>query len=227
MYRFLRRLKNGVDYDSLDDGLKGLLDNMKENRMISTSRHKGKKLYKLADNVVMKYRDNDAVLEVFPNRVIGVFFDYDEVFDCKSGGKNIPIVYFLGYEINPSKETVESFNLGGLVKVKVLARGYNGSNEGLLVSLPNSEQDYYNLDGKPCITIGTAGKGKFMDTGKLDFNEEFSSKKFLEGRKGIILNGKVYYNIKEIDVTSTVYDLNYKNGEYCLKKREEKKLFNR
>lgn len=227
MYRFLRRLKNGVDYDLLDDKTKKLLEQLKEYRIVVTSRHKGKKIYKLSDNVDMKYRDNDAEFEVFPNRVIGVFFDYDEIFECKSGGKNTPIVYFLGYEINPSKENVEYFNLGGTVKVKILSRGYNNSNEGLLVNLPNSEQDYFNLPGKPCITIGTAGKGKFMDTGMLDFDEELANKKFIEGRKGIILNGKVYYNINDIKETSNVYELKYRNDEYIFNKKEEKKLYRR
>ena len=226
MYKFLRRLKYGVDYDLLDYKQKELLDRLKEERIVVTSRHKGKKIYKVSDNVMMSYRDDDATFETFPNRVIGVFFDYDELFDCKSGGKNTPIVYFLGYEINPSIDKVENFNLGGTVKVKVMARGYNNSNEGLLVNLPNTEQEFYALPGKPCITIGTAGKGKFMDTGMLDFNEDVS-KKFLEGRKGIILNGKVYYDISEIKETSNVYELKYRNNEYIFNKKEEKKLFRR
>ena len=34
--------------------------------------------------------------------------------------------------------------VGNTVKVKVIARGYNNSNEGLLVNLPNREMEYFN-----------------------------------------------------------------------------------
>lgn len=227
MYRILRRLKTGVDYSMLDSKEKELFDKLKEARILTTSRHKGKKIYKLSDNVNMNYRDDYATFEVLPNRLMGVFFEYDDVFECKSSGKEIPIVYFLGYAINPAKEVVENFDVGNTVKVKVIARGHNNSNEGLLVNLPSREMEYFSMDGKPCITIGTAGRGKFMDTGKLDFNEDIGNTKFLEGRKGLILNGKVYYSTKDVDVTSTVYELVHKNDEFIFGKKEENKLYKR
>lgn len=225
MYKLFRRLKQGIDYNLLTDEEKIVFDMLKSERIVLSVRLKGRKIYKLSDNVNMRYTKEDVIFEVFPNRVIGAFFDYDDMFECKSEGKDEPKVYFLGYAINPDKDVVESFDIGNIVKVKVVARGYNAGNEGLLVRLPNRELDFFSLPGKPCITIGTAGKAKFKDTGMIDFDEEIDNSKFLEGRKGIILGGKVYFNIKDIKETSSVYYLNYNNDKFSLKKIEEKKLY--
>ena len=225
MYKVIRGLRNGINYDLLDNEEKKLINQLREAKIVYNTRYKAKNIYKYADNVTFTYDKERATFEVFPARVIGVFFEYDELFECKSDDKQVPKVYFLGYAINPDKDIVENFNLGNTVKVKVLARGYNASNEGLLVRLPSSEEEYFNIEGQPCITIGTAGKGKFKDTGKLNFDEEIENGKFLVGRKGIILGGEVYYNIKDVNAMSSVYCLDYKKSD--LKKIEEKKMYRR
>ena len=45
---------------------------------------------------------------------------------------------------------------------------------------------------------------------------------FIEGRKALIVKGKVYYSIKDIDVVSEVYSL--EDGKTEVKKQSEKKL---
>ena len=227
MYKLFRRLKQGVDYNLLSDEEKVIFDKLRSERIVVSVRLKGRKIYKLSDTVNMTYTKEDVTFEVFPSRVMGAFFDYDDLFECKSEGKATPKVYFLGYAINPDKDVVENFDIGNVVKVKVIARGYNAGNEGLLVRLPSRELDFFSLPGKPCITIGTAGKAKFKDTGMIDFDEEIDNGKFLEGRKGIILGGEVYFIIKDIKETSSVYYLNYKDDKCSLKKIEEKSLYRR
>lgn len=227
MFRLLRQLKNGVDYDKLVDREKDLFNKLTEIGVVFNSHYKGKNVYKLSNTAKMNYRDNHATFEIFPNRAIGVFFEYDDVFECVSENKEKPKAYFMAYALNPEKNIVENFDIGNNVRVKVIARGYNYSNEGLLVRLPNRENDFFGLDTPPCITIGLSPNAKSKDTGKLSFDEEIKNGKFIEGRKGIIINGKVYFNIKEIKENSVLYDLNFENNEYKLKKLEDKKLYNR
>ena len=225
MLNIIRNLKKGVNYDALDDDEKAVINELRINKIVFNSRYKAKNIYKLCDNVNMVYDKNQVTFEVFPRRLVGLFFDYDELFECKSEGKEVPQVYFLGYCQDPSNDMVENLSLGNTVKVKAIARGYDMNNEGILVRLPDSELEYFKLEGRPCITIGTAGKGKFRDTGKLIFDEEISGNKFLIGKKGLILNGEVYYNINDIKATSNVYEMNFKDN--VLKKKQENKLYRR
>ncbi len=226
MFRIMRQLKKGIDFDNLSDKEKELFNKLKEIGVLFNSKYKGKNIYKLSNNAQLKYRDNEATFEVFPNRSIGIFFDYDEIFDCVSEGKLKPIGYFMAYALNPEKDIVENFDLGNLVKVKAIARGYDVSNEGILVRLPNREQEFFKLETQPCITIGLAVNAKAKNTGLLEFDEEISNK-FLEGRKGLIVEGKVYFDIKDVKEKSTLYSLKYVDNKYILNKVEDRKLYNR
>jgi len=226
MLRFLRKLNVGIEYDRLNDEQKDLIDELRKLRIVYNNRYKGKKTYALASNVRVSIRDNELNLEVFPNRSIGVFFDYNDLFDCVSSGKEAPIGYFLSYALNPDKELVENFELGTRVKVKVVARGYNLDNEGISVRLPAKEMEYYKMGGTPCITIGLSKYGKAKNTCNVDFDEPINNT-FIEGRKGLVMDDKVYYNIRDVKDNSVTYSVKYEDNKYVISKVGEKKLFNR
>ena len=152
---------------------------------------------------------------------MGVVFDYDDVFECVSDAKKAPEFYCLTYKLNPTEEDVKSFHLGEEVRVKVLARGYDIGNEGLSVKLPRSEENYFSMEKAPYITIGLAEGAKSKHTSSLKFDEPISGV-FVEGRKALIVKGKVYYNVKDIDVVSDIYALDSKTNE--VKKQSENKL---
>ena len=227
MFRILRQLKNGIDYDKLDQREKDLFKELEKIGVVFNSHYKGRNIYKLSNSAKMNYRDNQASFEIFPNRAIGVFFEYDDIFECVSENKERPNLYFMPYALNPDKKVVENFDIGNSIRVKIVARGYNYSNEGLLVKLPNREMDFFSMDGEPCLTIGLSSNAKSKDTSKLLFDEDIASGQFIVGKKGIIIEGKVYFNIKDIKDSSILYDLKFDNNQYTLKRIEEKKLYNR
>ena len=84
--------------------------------------------------------------------------------------------------------------------------------------------NYFAMEKAPYITTGLANGAKSKNTSSLDFNEQISGA-FVDGRKALIIKGKPYYNISDIDVAAEVYSL--KNGEYEIKKQSEKKLIGR
>ena len=180
--------------------------------------------YKFSNNVKVYKTKEGYNFELEPNRHMGVVFDYDDVFECVSDDKRAPDFYCLTYKLNPTEEDVKDFKLGDPVRVKVVARGYDIGNEGLLVKLPRSEENYFAMEKAPYITTGLANGAKSKNTSSLDFNEQISGT-FVEGRKALIVKGKVYYNIKDIDVVSEIYSL--KNGEDTIKRQSEKKLISR
>ena len=121
---------------------------------------------------------------------------------------------------------INSFGLGSDVRVKVLARGYDDNNEGLLVKLPNSELDFYDINKKACITIGLSSEGKARDTADLEFKDLIKNK-FLEGKKGICIDGNIYYDVEAININSTSYCLTFDNNRYSLDKVQDKKMFSK
>ena len=180
--------------------------------------------YKFSNNVKV-YRTKEGYnFELEPNRHMGVVFDYDDVFECVSDDKTSPDFYCLTYKLNPTEEDVKNFKLGDSVRVKVVARGYDIGNEGLLVKLPRSEENYFAMEKAPYITIGLANGAKSKNTSSLDFNEQISGT-FIEGRKALIIKGKVYYNVRDIDVVSEIYSL--KNGKDIIERQNGKKLISR
>lgn len=184
----------------------------------------GNVVYKLSNNAKAYKTKEGFSFEITPNRHMGVVFGYDDVFACVSEDKQAPDFYCLTYKLNPSEDDVKNFELGEYVRVKVLARGYDIGNEGLSVKLPRSEEQYFAMEKAPYITIGLANGAKSKNTSLLDFNESISGK-FIEGRKALIVKGKIYYSVKDIDVASDVYAL--KEGQTKIEKISEKKLITR
>ena len=177
--------------------------------------------YKFSNNVNISKSNNGYSFEVVPNRHMGVVFDYEDVFECVSEDKQAPDFYCLTYKLNPTEEDVKKFHLGEDVRVKILARGYDIGNEGLSVKLPRREELYFSMEKAPYITIGLAEGAKSKHTASLKFDEPVNGV-FIEGRKALIVKGKIYYNINDIDVVSDIFIL---DNEKCeVKKQSEKKL---
>lgn len=222
MFQLVKNLRgNGVKEKYLRDDEMIVINQLLKLGIVYKTYRNGYSMYKLSNNVKTYKVKGGFNFEVSPNRHMGVVFDYDEVFDCVSKGKNEPEFYCLTYTLNPSEEEVKDFHLGEEVRVKVLARGYDMSNEGLSIKLPRSEEKYFKMEKDPCITIGLANGAKAKNTSSLTFDEKISGT-FIDGRKGLIINGKVYYNVKDIDVVSEVYNL--EDGKTELKKIQENKL---
>ena len=222
MFQLVKNLRNnGVKEKFLREDEVLVVNQLLSLGIIYKSYKNGHVVYKLSNNAKAYKTKEGFNFEIVPNRHMGVVFDYDEVFECVSDDKTAPDIYCLTYQLNPTEDDVRNFDLGDTVRVKVLARGYDIGNEGLSVKLPRSEEDYFAMEKAPCITIGLANGAKAKNTSSLEFNEGISGV-FIEGRKALIVKGKVYYSIKDIDVVSEVYSL--EDGKTEVKKQSEKKL---
>lgn len=223
MVELIKRLKHGVVDGSLGDEEADVVEQLQKVGLVYVSDRNGKKFYKLSGNVNVEKTSKGFLFELVPNSYMGVVFDYCDLFECVSKDKNAPGFYCLTYKLNPSEKDIRDFVLGDNVRVKVLARGYDIANEGLSVRLPRSEENYFAMEKNPCITIGLANGAKGKNTSSLDFDEPISGC-FIEGRKALIINGKAYYSIKDVDVVSSIYSLEEKYGQYVVKKQSEKKI---
>ncbi len=224
--QFVANLKRGVKVDSLANEDKEILEKMKSLGIVVMASYSGKRIYRLSNNVKIRRTKDVIDFDVRPNSFMGVFFDYDDVFEITSEKKNEPRFYCINYELNPMSEEINDFGLGNEVRVRVLARGFDFDNEGLLVKLPASEENYYKMETVPYITTGISDGGKSKNTSKLQFNEEVD-KKFIVGKKGYFVNNKIYYNIKDVKECVETYELKVKNDEYSLEKIGSKKINNR
>ena len=70
---------------------------------------KGNVVYKLSNNAKAYKVKGGFNFEIEPNRHMGVVFDYDDIFECVSDGKNSPEFYCLTYKLNPAQEDIKSF----------------------------------------------------------------------------------------------------------------------
>lgn len=226
MHQLVKCLPNGAREKNVRDNEIEAVNELLKAGIIYRLYRNGEAIYKLSNNVKLSKMKNSYEFEVVPNRYIGVVFDKEDVFQCVSKDKNEPEIYCLTYALNPEEETVKYFNLGDYIRVKVLARGYDIGNEGLSVRLPRSEEAFYELEKTPCITTGLANGAKPKNTANLDFNETISGC-FVEGRKALVVNGKVYYSFKDIDAVCKVYSLEMKNGKCVLAEKCDKKLIRR
>ena len=226
MERFISALENGAKEKNVRDNERAAVRAMLEKGIIYPTFKHGEQVYKLCNNVKMSKVNKKHEFEVVPNRYIAVVFDYDEIFECTSKDKKAPEIYCLTYALNPEEEMVRYFNLGDKVRVKVIARGSDIGNEGLAVRLPRSEEDFYKLEKAPCITTGLAEGAKPKNTANLKFEEPINGV-FVEGRKALIVNNKIYYNFRDIDAVSKVYCLEEKNNVYILNDKCEKKIIGR
>lgn len=222
MFQLVKNLRgNGVKEKYLRDDEMVVVSQLLDLGIVYKRFIKGNVVYKLSNNAKAYKVKGGFNFEIVPNRHMGVVFDYDDVFECVSDDKESPEFYCLTYKLNPTEEDVKAFELGEDVRVKVLARGYDIGNEGLSIKLPRSEEQYFEMEKTPYITIGLANGAKSKNTGSLCFDEPISGK-FIEGRKALIVKGKIYYSVKDIDVVSEVYNL--EDGKTELKKVQENKL---
>lgn len=222
MFQLVKNLRNnGVKEKYLRDDESIVVSQLLSLGIVYRVHRNGNVVYRLSNNAKAYKTKEGFNFEITPNRHMGVVFDYDEVFDCVSNDKEAPAFYCLTYKLNPSEDDVKSFELGESVRVKVVARGYDVGNEGLLVKLPRSEEEHFAMEKAPYITIGLANGAKSKNTSSLNFDEAISGK-FVEGRKALIINGRVYYSVKDIDVVSEVYSL--EDGKTEVKKKMENKL---
>ena len=226
MDKFISSMPNGAKEKNITDNEKAAVRDMLDRGIIYPSFKHGEQIYKLCNNVKVKKVNKTYEFEVVPNRYIAVVFDYDEIFECVSKDKRAPEIYCLTYALNPEEDVIRYFNLGDKVRVKVIARGSDIGNEGLSVRLPRSEEDFYVLEKTPCITTGLAEGAKPKNTANLKFEEPISGY-FVEGRKALIVNGKIYYSFRDIDAVSKVYSLEIKNNNYVLNEKCEKKIIGR
>ena len=226
MDRFISALPNGAKEKNVRDNERVAVKEMLERGIIYPSFKHGEQIYKLCNNVKVSKVNKKYEFEVVPNRYMGIVFDYDDIFECVSKDKTAPEIYCLTYALNPEEDMVKYFNLGDKVRVKVIARGSDIGNEGLSVRLPRSEEDFYQLEKIPCITTGLANGAKPKNTANLMFEEPISGY-FVEGRKALIVNDKIYYNFRGIDAVSKVYCLEEKNNNYVIVEKCERKIIGR
>lgn len=231
MKSLIEKLSRGVSLQELDvDQITLMNDLVKKGIVIEISK-KGNTSYKLNNNVKISQNGKNYKFEVLPNRFLGVFFEgYDPIFDCRSDNKEEPSSYCVVYALNPDEAQVKDFCIGNEVKLKVLARGYDTNNEGLLVRLPASEEEFFKVKGQPCVTIGLAPGAIVKNTGNISFNERVSDNYFLTGTKGLWVEGRdkgrVYTRVKDIDVTPKTYSLTKEsNGEYKVEEIKGNKLY--
>lgn len=223
---FVGNLKNGVKVDSLSDEEISILEEMKEKGIVCLTSKSGKRIYRLSNNVSIRRTKDIIDFEVRPNGFMGLFFDYEDVFENVSEGKNAPRFYCLNYELNPTSGEIINFGLGNKVRVRVEARGFDYNNEGVLVKLPYSEESYYKMETCPCITTGLAEGAKSKNTSKLNFDEEID-KSFIIGKKGYFVNNKIYYNIRDVKENVITYELKIDDNKFSLKEVMAKKINNR
>lgn len=226
MEKFITSLVSGAKEKNVRDNERAAVRDMLEKGIIYPTFKHGEQVYKLCNNVNVTKVNKKYEFEVVPNRYIGVIFEYDDIFECSSKDKKVPEIYCLTYALNPEEDVVRYFNLGDKVRVKVIARGSDIANEGLLVRLPRSEEDFYKLEKEPCITTGLADGAKPKNTANLKFEEHINGH-FVEGRKALIVNDRVYYSFRDIDAVSKVYCLDEKNNRYVLAEKCEKKIIGR
>ena len=222
MFQLVKNLRNnGVKEKFLRDDESIVISQLLRLGIVFKSYKNGLVIYRLSNNAKIYKTKEGFNFEIEPNRRIGVVFDYDDVFGCVSEDKFSPDIYCLTYKLNPTEEDVRAFHLGDSVRVKVVARGYDIGNEGLAVKLPRSEEDYFEMERAPYITVGLANGAKSKNTGSLNFDIPVKGT-FVEGRKALIIKDRIYYSIKDIDVESDVYSL--EDGKTELKKVEGNKL---
>lgn len=226
MIKFVNKLREGILEFKLNEEQLNVAKEMVEAGIARETKINGRRAYRLNTGVYFTREDDRIVFDVAPNRYIGLFFEYNDLFKCISPNKNMPKYFSFAYELNPKKEEVNEFGLGNKIKVKVLARGYNYSNEGLLLKIPASEESFYKMDTCTCLTIGLAEGAKSKYTSSLTFDEEIKNC-FIEGRKGLMMDDKVYFNIKDVKVNSKFFSLEKNNDEYHIKKLEERKFTGR
>lgn len=224
--RFVANLKNGVKMESLSDEEIAILEEMKEKGIVCLTSKSGKRIYRLSNNVSIRRTKEIIDFDVRPNSFMGLFFDYEDVFENVSDDKNAPRFYCVNYELNPNSKSINDFGLGNSVRVRVEARGFDFNNEGLLVRLPASEDDYYKMETKPYITTGLKEGAKSKNTSKLQFNDE-DCRCFVTGRKGYFVNNKIYYNIRDVKESVVTYELKIDDNEFSLKEIGTKKINNR
>lgn len=222
MFQLVKNLRgNGVKEKYLRDGEMIVINQLLDLGIVYKRFIKGNAVYKLSNNAKAYKVKGGFNFELTPNRHMGVVLDYDDVFECISDDKIAPEFYCLTYKLNPTEEDVKFFHLGDSVRAKIIARGYDIGNEGLAVKLPRSEEQYFEMERAPYITVGLANGAKSKNTGSLNFDIPVNGV-FVEGRKALIIKGKPYYSIKDIDVVSEVYNL--EDGKTELKKVQENKL---
>lgn len=226
MEKFISSLENGAKEKNIRDNERTAVRDMLDKGIIYPTFKHGEQIYKLCNNVKLSKVNKKYEFEVVPNRYIAVVFDYNDIFECVSKDKKAPDIYCLTYALNPEEDSVRYFNLGDKVRVKVIARGSDIGNEGLMVKLPRSEEEFYSLEKSPCITTGLAEGAKPKNTANLKFEEPINGC-FVEGRKALIVNNKIYYNFRDIDAVSKVYSLDLKNDNYILNEKCEKKIIGR
>jgi len=226
MDKFISSLPNGSKEKNIRDNERTAVREMLEKGIIYPTFKHGEQIYKLCNNVNVIKVNKKYEFEVIPNRYIAVVFDYNDIFECVSKDKVAPEIYCLTYDLNPEEETVRYFNLGDKVRVKVIARGNDLGNEGLSVRLPRSEEDFYKLEKTPCITTGLAKGAKPKNTANLKFEEPISGC-FVEGRKALVIGDRIYYDFRDVDAVSKVYCLEFRNNNYVLNEKCEKKIIGR
>ena len=222
MFQLVKNLRNnGVKEKYLRSDESVVIDQLLRLGIVYKSYKNGLVIYRLSNNAKIYKTKEGFNFEIVPNRRIGVVFDYNDVFECVSEDKFAPEIYCLTYKLNPTEEDVKNFELGDSVRVKIVARGYDIGNEGLAVRLPRSEEDYFEMERAPYITIGLANGAKSKNTGSLNFDIPVSGT-FVEGRKALIIQDKIYYDVRDIDVVSDIYSLD--DGQTKLRKLKGNKL---
>lgn len=217
MEKLVNKLKRGLAYDDVPLHQLILVEILKNKGVLYETKKKGQDVFRFCNNVNISADGDKFIFEVFPNKYMGIFFDYEDLFECESSSKYAPDTYCVTYALNPSQEKIENYGLGNTVKVKVLARGYNNSNEGLLIRLPNRELEFYDLDNDPCMTIGLAYGAKAKNTALIDFDKELNGT-FIEGRKGLCIDDMIYFDVKAIENKSNYYEMGInENGKYYVK----------
>lgn len=222
MNQLIKNLKgNGVKEKFLREDEAIVVDQLLKLGIVYKTYKNGFPAYRLTNTARIYRGKNGFNFELVPNRHMGVVFEKEDIFDCVSADKNAPELYCLTYKLNPDEEDVKEFRLGEIVRVKVVARGYDIGNEGLAVKLPRSEEDIFAMEKRPCITIGLANGAKGKNTSSLNFDQPVNGV-FIEGRKALIIKGKAYYNVKDIDVGADVFFL--EDGACELKKQGARTL---
>ena len=135
---------------------------------------------------------------------IGIFFNYEELHNkIKMIGNRLerriinPHVTFM-YK----PDTVDESLFGEKVKIKIIAYGNNGDNEGFKVELFTSNkhlQKMINNIPVPHVTISISDTGKAVNTRFLDFVPLNNSIE-IEGKFGGFVDAKVINNRENIQI---------------------------
>lgn len=136
---------------------------------------------------------------------IGIFFNYEELHNkIKMIGNRLertianPHVTFM-YKPDTADESL----FGEKVKVRIIAYGNNGDNEGFKVELFTSNEQLQKMINNipvPHITISISDTGKPVNTRFIDFAPLDNSIE-IEGKFGGFVDGKVINNMEENENT--------------------------